>query len=481
MCAMLPLRLFRVLFVLSMLGAWSCTARRVSGAQCMLNSECADRLVCVIGSCRLQCAMDRDCERTEFCLPGDRPSLNVCLPIGVDRPCAMDVDCGPNAACRSDSRCHSRCTQDSSCSSGRCTTASGFCDDPDHVTMGATDAGVDAAMDVIAPRDVPGVDVLDAVIPPVETGTDVVDVPGPDIIDAGPPMPTRGFVLLYNSTTGAAVFGGIAMDGLFFTIQTLAPADLGSAWTHVVAATRMSTGPALQALLYNRMTNSHVIRYFTPTGLVAATPTGAALPGAPSPTHLALSSGGHVLWTNQSLGTPTWEARLVFPVGTAVSMMLGSSGWTASDMSGFLLAATHNGSFFAYSTFSSANNAVHGGYTSAGSQIMGMRAATYPMGFTHVAATTVDDLLLYNSNTNALAVMYAPASGTGAGIMGNDTYPRPSGSSPASQVTSTDGGTVVFYRSFTGDVDTGTSTRAAPFTRLRTTLGYPGYTHAVGF
>ena len=71
--------------------------------------------------------------------------------------------------------------------------------------------------------------------------------------------------------------------------------------------------------------------------------------------------------------------------------------------------------------------------------------------------------------------------GTGAAIMGTDTYPRPSGTSPASHVTSTDGGTVVFYRSFQGDLDVGTSSRVAPFTRLRTTAGFGGYTQIVGF
>ncbi len=131
------------------------------GEECFLDSDCNDPLVCVFGTCHVECQTDPDCVAAAEsfdvhprCVVGDKPS-NVCL-NGDEVDCSVETDegteltsalcpgalwCGPDGECRS--RCASEidCLTDQVCVQGSCASPeeldeNGLLSDPADSTQG---------------------------------------------------------------------------------------------------------------------------------------------------------------------------------------------------------------------------------------------------------------------------------------------------------------------------------------------------------
>jgi hypothetical protein len=125
--------------IIVLLVAACSTERAPRDAPCRYDSDCADALVCAAGTCRAECAEDRDCDPGWSCGPSGVPRVRACLPPASPVLCAYDSECPAQAFCV-DRQCRPECLEDRDCEDGaRC--QAGVCDRP-LVTPNVPDGGV---------------------------------------------------------------------------------------------------------------------------------------------------------------------------------------------------------------------------------------------------------------------------------------------------------------------------------------------------
>lgn len=100
------------------------------GASCKLNSDCAEPLVCKLGSCHRQCAQTRDCLAGERCVKLE--AAGVCL-APEEGKCAGA--CAAGLSCGADNLCRSSCTDTPECLAGQRCSARVCSDDPTVVSV----------------------------------------------------------------------------------------------------------------------------------------------------------------------------------------------------------------------------------------------------------------------------------------------------------------------------------------------------------
>ena len=116
------------------------------GEECFLDSDCKDPLICVFGSCHVECQTDPDCVEAAAtfdvhprCVVGDKPS-NVCLNAD-EVECGVETDgttvlstalCPGELWCGPDGECRSRCSSAIDCVAGQL-CVQGSCASPDEL------------------------------------------------------------------------------------------------------------------------------------------------------------------------------------------------------------------------------------------------------------------------------------------------------------------------------------------------------------
>jgi hypothetical protein len=98
-------------------------------AQCTINSECKDPLVCAFARCHAQCALARDCPPGQRCVFGDAEDAakaGVCQ-LEDERECEDDDDCQATQFCARDGECRDGCGDDDDCVDGYECTPSNAC------------------------------------------------------------------------------------------------------------------------------------------------------------------------------------------------------------------------------------------------------------------------------------------------------------------------------------------------------------------
>lgn len=113
-----------------------------SGGTCTLNSDCDALLVCAASLCRPQCRVDRDCGGGETCRGVGGTA--VCVPPSSPVPCAYSSQCGDGLACVAGT-CRMQCATDRDCMGGAC--SAGSCTAPIVTPPIGGDGGVDAGGD----------------------------------------------------------------------------------------------------------------------------------------------------------------------------------------------------------------------------------------------------------------------------------------------------------------------------------------------
>jgi alpha-tubulin suppressor-like RCC1 family protein len=130
----------------------ACQSGASLGTPCTSSSSCVSPLVCRLGRCRNECAVNRDCPIGAQCFL-DATGLGACE-LTSDHVCGSG-QCDPGLSCLASS-CVRSCTQRTDCpSDGTCTIASGasigVCSDLRTVDAGTSDASaVDASGNVDA-------------------------------------------------------------------------------------------------------------------------------------------------------------------------------------------------------------------------------------------------------------------------------------------------------------------------------------------
>jgi len=118
-------RLSRCLRLAFLLGAvlgllWGCSSSveqklkiAALSQDCLVNSDCADPLVCAFKTCHVQCKSSRDCLDGARCLAADHP-YKVCQ-LDSERKCASNLDCPTGLVCGVDGECRDGCQTDFDC------------------------------------------------------------------------------------------------------------------------------------------------------------------------------------------------------------------------------------------------------------------------------------------------------------------------------------------------------------------------------
>lgn len=86
-----------------------------TGAECSLNSDCAEPLVCGLERCRRQCVDSRDCGAGLRCL--NVGSLGGGCQLPDEAVCTLTSQCGPGLECRFGT-CTTACVTDRDCPPG---------------------------------------------------------------------------------------------------------------------------------------------------------------------------------------------------------------------------------------------------------------------------------------------------------------------------------------------------------------------------
>ena len=135
--------MFRSIAVIALaLCAAGCVTRDEPGVLsdgCLINSDCADPLVCAFRRCHTQCDTVRDCPAGLECVPADRP-FNVCLLADETcrtQPCPAGLVCGADLLCRApcsgDPGSNASCLAEQQCvNGGVCASGVFIVDVPDQ-------------------------------------------------------------------------------------------------------------------------------------------------------------------------------------------------------------------------------------------------------------------------------------------------------------------------------------------------------------
>jgi hypothetical protein len=93
-------------------------------AACVVNSDCAQPLICAFQRCHVECVKTRDCTGTLRCV-GAQAAARVCQ-LADEAACQSSDDCELGFACAQDEQCRETCRHDDDCTPGqRC--AAGAC------------------------------------------------------------------------------------------------------------------------------------------------------------------------------------------------------------------------------------------------------------------------------------------------------------------------------------------------------------------
>lgn len=90
-----------------------------SGADCVLNSDCAEPLVCRLERCRRQCVDSRDCSAGLRCLqlPDADEQLGGACQLPDESECTLTSECPDGLVCRLET-CTTECVEDRDCPPG---------------------------------------------------------------------------------------------------------------------------------------------------------------------------------------------------------------------------------------------------------------------------------------------------------------------------------------------------------------------------
>jgi hypothetical protein len=104
------------LLVLGVLAALACERPTfVVGEGCVLNTDCADPLVCVIGYCRRACVGSRDCGAGLRCLASPDPTVGGGCQLDSETMCLLTSDChSADLVCQNET-CTTRCASERDC------------------------------------------------------------------------------------------------------------------------------------------------------------------------------------------------------------------------------------------------------------------------------------------------------------------------------------------------------------------------------
>jgi hypothetical protein len=98
-------------------------------AQCTINSDCKDPLVCAFARCHVECAEARDCPTGQRCVFGDHEEAKkdgVCQ-LEDEVKCSRDGDCDTDQFCAQDGECRNGCRDNDDCVVGYKCTPSNAC------------------------------------------------------------------------------------------------------------------------------------------------------------------------------------------------------------------------------------------------------------------------------------------------------------------------------------------------------------------
>lgn len=134
---MKPLAFIRAGLLLGLAQAWAaagCSPDRSAEAslgelsqECLVNSDCAEPLLCVFERCHVECVTTKDCDGTLRCVGAHEPE-RVCQ-LEQDATCQTSADCTTGLVCSQDSACRDVCARDADCvGAQRCTK--GVCAEP---------------------------------------------------------------------------------------------------------------------------------------------------------------------------------------------------------------------------------------------------------------------------------------------------------------------------------------------------------------
>lgn len=104
-----------------LLALGGCVPRRLSGAQCVFDMDCASGLLCSANACRAVCSSNGDCATlgSNFtCQRDPVSSASVCLAPADPRPCRYASDCTGTAVCGPGGVCQPVCQADRDCPVG---------------------------------------------------------------------------------------------------------------------------------------------------------------------------------------------------------------------------------------------------------------------------------------------------------------------------------------------------------------------------
>lgn len=80
---------------------------------CLVNSDCAEPLVCAFQRCHVECITSRDCSGELRCVGVHEPE-RVCQ-LEVEASCRTSADCVPGFVCGQDGACRDHCRADAEC------------------------------------------------------------------------------------------------------------------------------------------------------------------------------------------------------------------------------------------------------------------------------------------------------------------------------------------------------------------------------
>jgi hypothetical protein len=100
---------------------------REKGADCFVNSDCGELLVCAFQRCHIECITTRDCAGVERCA-GASASKQVCqleaeAACRTSADCGSGLDCGPDGVCRNGCDTSAQCIAEQTCVQNVCADA----------------------------------------------------------------------------------------------------------------------------------------------------------------------------------------------------------------------------------------------------------------------------------------------------------------------------------------------------------------------
>ncbi|MGE0790624.1 MAG: hypothetical protein AB7S26_33405 [Sandaracinaceae bacterium] len=95
----------------------SSSCQLTTEVSCTLTSDCTGGLVCTFGTCSTACVTDRDCPPGATCQAVDG-STNACVEVLAEL-CIYDSDCPEPLVCGSTQQCELECREDRDCDAPR--------------------------------------------------------------------------------------------------------------------------------------------------------------------------------------------------------------------------------------------------------------------------------------------------------------------------------------------------------------------------